>query len=68
VVASSAEVGLWALDRSSFKALLVQQTLLQRDRHKQFLDKVNLLSTLTQYERFTVADALSELKVRPMPD
>lgn len=51
---------LWALDRSSFKVIVMQTTITKRNLHKSFLRDVPLLETLTEYEVLTIADALQE--------
>jgi len=53
-------VRLWALDRSSFKVILLQTTIEKRNKHKGFLQQVSLLSEMTEYELLTLADALQE--------
>lgn len=53
-------VKLWALDRVSFKVILMQTTIEKRNTHKEFLKKVPLLSELTEYELLTFADSLQE--------
>ncbi|CAM9248368.1 unnamed protein product [Discosporangium mesarthrocarpum] len=51
---------LWALDRISFKVILQATTTAKRKQAKVFLDKVPILSSLTEYEVLTIADALVE--------
>jgi len=51
---------LWALDRVSFKVIVMHTTINKRNLHKSFLQKVPLLETLTEYEVLTIADALQE--------
>jgi cAMP-dependent protein kinase regulator len=53
-------VSCWCLDRTTFKTILMDSTLKQRSLHQQFLEQVPLLSTLSTYERLTIADALKE--------
>eukprot|EP00753_Platysulcus_tardus_P016287 PLAT5581.1.p2 GENE.PLAT5581.1~~PLAT5581.1.p2 ORF type:complete len:417 (+),score=237.91 PLAT5581.1:101-1351(+) len=50
---------LWALDRLTFKATLMDSTIRKRDRYKGFLEGVSILQSLNEYERLTVADALT---------
>ena len=54
------KVRLWALDRVSFKIILMQTTIEKRNKYKQFLQQVSLLSEMTEYELLTIADALQE--------
>ncbi|KAG5181622.1 cyclic nucleotide-binding-like protein [Tribonema minus] len=51
---------LWALDRISFKLILMQTTTSRRKQYKTFLDRVPILHELTEYEVLTVADSLVE--------
>jgi cAMP-dependent protein kinase regulator len=54
------EVRLWALDRISFKILAMQTAMARRDEYQGFLSEVPLLSSLSDYEKMTIADALEE--------
>ena len=58
-VATSA-CSLWALDRVSFKVILMKTTISKRNIYKGFLQKVPILAQLTEYEILTIADALQE--------
>ncbi|KAI0594657.1 regulatory subunit of protein kinase A [Biscogniauxia sp. FL1348] len=60
----SAEQGctLWALDRVTFRRILMESTFARRRLHESFLEEVPLLSSLTPYERSKIADALETLK------
>lgn len=60
----SAEAGctLWALDRVTFRRILMESTFARRRMYENFLEEVPLLSTLTPYERSKIADALETLK------
>eukprot|EP00741_Cyanophora_paradoxa_P014485 tig00020801_g13969.t2 len=51
---------LWAVDRLTFKFILMDTTIKQRNLYESFLEKVPLLSNLMRYERLTVADALGK--------
>ena len=53
-------IRLWALDRVSFKVILMKTTISKRNMHKGFLQQVPILSQLTEYEVLTIADALQE--------
>jgi cAMP-dependent protein kinase regulator len=63
VKAGAADVTLWALDRLTFKVILMETTQAKRDLHKGFLEKVPILDSLSEYERLTIADALKEESV-----
>ncbi len=60
----SAEPGctLWALDRVTFRRILMESTFTRRRMYEGFLEEVPLLSTLTPYERSKIADALETVK------
>lgn len=60
----SAEPGctLWALDRVTFRRILMDSTFQRRRMYESFLEEVPLLSTLTAYERSKIADALETQK------
>lgn len=63
----SAEAGstLWALDRLTFRRILMESTFARRRMYESFLEEVPLLSTLTPYERSKIADALETQKFAP---
>lgn len=50
----------WALDRVSFKAILMKAAMNKRSTHKGFLSEVPILESLDDYEKSTIADALVE--------
>jgi cAMP-dependent protein kinase regulator len=59
-VIAKSEMKLWAMDRLTYKHILMDTTLKRRDAHKEFLtNKVPILQSLDPYERLKVAD-LSE--------
>mmetsp|Transcript_100537 Transcript_100537/g.216946 ORF Transcript_100537/g.216946 Transcript_100537/m.216946 type:complete len:413 (+) Transcript_100537:87-1325(+) len=51
---------LWALDRVSFKVIVVAAAMLKREQYMGFLKRVPLLEQLTEMEMSTLADALAE--------
>lgn len=53
---------LWALDRVTFRRILMDSTFQRRRLYEGFLEEVTLLSTLTKYERSKIADALETQK------
>ncbi|KAF4467308.1 cAMP-dependent kinase regulatory subunit [Fusarium albosuccineum] len=60
----SAESGctVWALDRVTFRRILMESTFARRRMYESFLEEVPLLATLTPYERSKIADALETKK------
>ena len=54
---------LWAVDRFTFRKILMETTLHKRQRYESFLKKVDLLRTLNDYELMTLSDALSVINV-----
>lgn len=59
-VATNGSVKLWALDRSSFKLILMKTAINKRNQYRSFLEKVPILSQLTSHEIMTIADVLHE--------
>jgi cAMP-dependent protein kinase regulator len=57
---ASGDVKLWALDRVSYKVILMQTAMTKRNQYKSFLQNVPILSQLTEYEVLTIVDALRE--------
>lgn len=51
---------LWALDRVSFKVIVVAAAMLKRETYMGFLKRVPLLAQLTEMELSTLADSLAE--------
>jgi len=58
VVAKTPQVHCWALDRSSYRAILMSVTLKKRQMYEEFLEKVPVLAGITKWERAQIADAL----------
>ena len=54
----------WAIDRQSFKRVMMGTTTKKRDKYSDFLAGVELLSTLTAAERLTIADALAPVEFK----
>jgi len=52
----------WAMDRATFRKVLLFSTAQKRDQYEEFLGNVPLLSSLDKYERSKVADALLQKK------
>lgn len=55
------ECRLFALDRKAFKVILMKTTIEKRSQTKSFLQNVEILKQLKEYELFTMADAMQEL-------
>ena len=49
---------LWALDRDSYRRILMGSTIRKRKMYKELLSHVSILESLDPWERDTVADAL----------
>ncbi|KAG6006796.1 hypothetical protein E4U21_006687 [Claviceps maximensis] len=62
VVSAEAGCTLWALDRITFRRILMESTFARRRMYETFLEEVPLLSSLTPYERSKIADALETKK------
>ncbi|KAJ2786275.1 hypothetical protein GGI15_001642 [Coemansia interrupta] len=60
VTATSAAT-LWALDRITFRSLLMERTSRKRRLYERFLETVPLLRSLEAYERQKIADALESV-------
>lgn len=59
-VVSTSEGTLWALDRVTFRSILMEHTSRKRKMYETFLSSVDILSSLTEKERSKIADALEE--------
>lgn len=62
VVSTEPNSTLWALDRVTFRRILMDSAFQRRRMYESFLEEVPLLSTLTLYERSKIADALDTRK------
>ncbi|KAI8061581.1 camp-dependent protein kinase regulatory subunit [Gongronella butleri] len=60
IVATSPSV-VWALDRVTFRTILMEHTSRKRKMYEAFLEEVPLLKSLKQYERQKIADALESV-------
>jgi len=65
VISTEAGSTLWALDRVTFRRILMDSAFQRRRMYESFLEEVPLLSTLTPYERSKIADALDTRKFPP---
>lgn len=61
-VVSTEQSTLWALDRVTFRRILMDSAFQRRRMYEGFLEEVPLLSSLTPYERSKIADALETRK------
>jgi cAMP-dependent protein kinase regulator len=61
-VKARTNVHCWAVDRNTYKRVLMDTTLRKRLLYKQFLERVPLLQSMTEYERLTVADAVETVE------
>lgn len=65
VVSAEIACTLWALDRVTFRRILMESTFARRRLYEKFLEEVPLLASLTPYERSKIADALETQKYPP---
>ncbi|KAH7732038.1 cAMP-dependent protein kinase [Aphelenchoides avenae] len=65
VVAKSDMVKLWAIDRLTYRAILMGSTMRKRKMYDEFLSKVQILADLDKWERANVADALEHCNFEP---
>lgn len=65
VISTEPASTLWALDRVTFRRILMDSAFQRRRMYEKFLEEVPLLSTLTLYERSKIADALDTQKFPP---
>ncbi|KAL8683177.1 MAG: hypothetical protein Q9224_006708 [Gallowayella concinna] len=62
VISTEANSTLWALDRVTFRRILMDSAFQRRRMYESFLEEVPLLSSLALYERSKIADALETQK------
>jgi cAMP-dependent protein kinase regulator len=62
VISTDAKSTLWALDRITFRRILMDSAFQRRRMYEAFLEEVPLLSSLKSYERSKIADALDTIK------
>ncbi|KAI8322258.1 camp-dependent protein kinase regulatory subunit [Martensiomyces pterosporus] len=60
-VHATSDATLWALDRITFRRLLMERTSRKRRLYERFLETVPLLKSLESYERQKIADALESV-------
>ena len=62
VISTAPQSMLWAMDRVTFRRILMDSAFQRRRMYESFLEEVPLLSTLNAYERAKIADALETQK------
>ncbi|CAI7655615.1 unnamed protein product [Penicillium glandicola] len=62
VISTEPKSTLWALDRVTFRRILMDSAFQRRRMYEAFLEEVPLLSSLKPYERSKIADALDTIK------
>ncbi|KAJ2484305.1 hypothetical protein IWW47_005690, partial [Coemansia sp. RSA 2052] len=60
-VTATSDATVWALDRITFRSLLMERTSRKRRLYERFLETVPLLKSLEAYERQKIADALESV-------
>ena len=65
VVSTEKESTLWALDRVTFRRILMDSAFQRRRMYESFLEEVPLFANLSLYERSKIADALDTKKYAP---
>jgi CRP-like cAMP-binding protein len=60
-VKATSDCVLWALDRVTFRRILMERTSRKRRMYELFLEEVPLLESLEAYERHKIADALESV-------
>ncbi|XP_031571158.1 cAMP-dependent protein kinase type II regulatory subunit-like isoform X2 [Actinia tenebrosa] len=58
-IVATTEGILWALDRTTFRRILLKAAAKKRKALEGFLEKVPMLQEITEYERMNLADALN---------
>ena len=59
-VVATSPATMWALDRVTFRSILMEHTSRKRKMYEHFLSSVEILGSLTVQERSKIADALEE--------
>lgn len=57
-IVATEECILWALDRTTFRQLVMLTTMKKRQLYEEFLGQIKILESLEFYERMNLADAL----------
>jgi len=61
-IKAKSDCKLWAIDRKTYRRILMGSTIKKRKMYEEFLAKVKILQELDQWERLTVADALEPVQ------
>ncbi|CAG0885921.1 unnamed protein product [Cyprideis torosa] len=64
-IQASTSGALWALDRTTFRKLVLQSAFKKRKMYENLINSVPILQEMTEYERGNVADALVTRSFRP---
>ncbi|XP_076807866.1 cAMP-dependent protein kinase type I-alpha regulatory subunit-like isoform X2 [Clavelina lepadiformis] len=67
-VRAKTDLKLWAIDRESYRRILMGSTMKKRKMYDEFLSKVSILESLDKWERLTVADALEPASFEPQEE
>lgn len=63
-IKAKTDVDLWAIDRNSYRRILMGSTIKKRKMYEDFLGKIPILESLDSWERMTVADALEAVQFK----
>lgn len=63
-VKAKTDVKLWAIDRDTYRRILMGSTIRKRKKYENFLELVPLLKDLDKWERLSVADALESAEYK----
>jgi cAMP-dependent protein kinase regulator len=63
-VTADTDCELWALDRDTFRRIVMLAAYKKQQQYEKFLEKVEILHTLSKYERFRIADGLQASKFK----
>ncbi|UYV65257.1 PRKAR1A [Cordylochernes scorpioides] len=55
---AKADIKLWAIDRDTYRRILMGSTIKKRKMYENFLSKITFLQSLDKWEKLTIADAL----------
>ena len=58
------ECVLWQLDRDTFNHIVKDSAVRRREKYEEFLEKVQIFSTMEPYERSKLTEAFTEVKVQ----
>ncbi|KAF8772019.1 cAMP-dependent protein kinase regulatory subunit-like isoform X2 [Argiope bruennichi] len=61
-VKAKTDIKLWAIDRDTYRRILMGSTIRKRKMYQEFLSKVSVLESLDEWEKLTVADALEPVQ------